>query len=142
MAPGHDPSRPGAGGHTAGVESTLVYDGDCGICQASVGLLARAGCRAVAVPSHQWLCTHPDLAERAAASVLLIDADGTVLEAEHAVAGALGSCRRPVPWLGALIELPGVRLVARRIYRLVAPHRPRISRALGLTACTIGDRPS
>lgn len=142
MAPPHDASPARRGGHTDGVESTLIYDGDCGICQASVDLLARAGCRAEVVPSHEWLRTHPQHAERASSSVLLVGPDGDVIEGEHAVAAALRLCRRPLPWLGALIEAPGIHLLARRAYRLVADHRTRVSRTLGLTACSIRDRPS
>jgi predicted DCC family thiol-disulfide oxidoreductase YuxK len=124
------------------VEPTLVYDGDCGICQASIDLLARFGCRAVPVTSVEWLLDHPADAERCETSVLLVDADGRVTTAEHAVAGALRLCRRPGPWLATLIELPGLHLFARLAYRFVADRRTRISQALGLTACSLPDRPS
>jgi predicted DCC family thiol-disulfide oxidoreductase YuxK len=120
----------------------LVYDGDCGICQRSVRLLERVGCRVEPVASRQWLRTHPEDAERCASMVLLVSADGPILEAEHAVAGALRRSRRPLPWLGALIELPGIRSLAGCAYRLVAAHRTRISTALGLRACAIDDHPA
>lgn len=127
------------GHHTGDVEPTLVYDGDCGICQASIDLLARAGCRAVPVTSREWLVGHPADAERCEASVLLVDEHGRVTTAEHAVAGALRLSRRPGPWLATLIELPGLHLLARLAYRFVADRRSRISRALGLTACALPD---
>jgi len=120
---------------------TLVYDGDCGICRAAVRLVDRLGCRAVPVPSQEWLRTHPEDAERCASSVLLVSSDGTSLESEQAVAGVLRRSRWPGPWLAAVIELPGVRTVAHHLYRYVAEHRTRISAALGMTACAVDDHP-
>lgn len=121
--------------------ATLVYDGDCGICDASVRLLALIRCRATAVTSRQWLVTHPDDAGRCASAVLLVTADGTRLEAEHAVAEALQLSRWPGPWLGRLIERPGIRVATRSLYRLVAANRARLSHALGLRACALADEP-
>jgi len=120
---------------------TLVYDGDCGICQEAVRLLDRLGCRALPVPSHEWVRTHPEDAERCASSVLLVFSDGSSLESERAITGLLRLSRGPGPWLAALIELPGVRTVAHHLYRYVADHRTRISAALGMTACTVDDHP-
>jgi predicted DCC family thiol-disulfide oxidoreductase YuxK len=119
------------------VPTTLVYDGDCGICQASTRLLERAGCVAVMVPSREWVRTHPEDAVRAETSVLLVSPDGTTIEAEHAVAGALRLSRQPLPLVGWFIELPGARVVAHRVYRVVATHRRRLSTTLGLTACAL-----
>jgi len=127
---------------SGGMGATLVYDGDCGICDASVRLLALIGCQATAVTSRQWLVTHPDDAERCATAVLLVTDDGTVLEAEHAVAGALWLSQWPGPWLGRLIELPGVRVAAHALYRLVAANRARLSQALGLRVCALSEGPS
>lgn len=121
------------------MSTTLVYDGDCGICEASTRLLERVGCVAVPVPSHEWLRSHPDDAARAETSVLLVYPDGTTLEAERAVAGALRLSRQPLPLLAEFIELPGVRFVAHRIYTLVAAHRRRLSTMLGLRACALPD---
>jgi hypothetical protein len=73
---------------------------------------------------------------------LLVAPDGTVAEAEHAVAGALLLSRRPATWLGALIEVPGLHLFAKKGYRLVAANRARISATLGLDACSIESRPT
>jgi predicted DCC family thiol-disulfide oxidoreductase YuxK len=123
------------------VPTTLVYDGDCGICHASTRLLERAGCVAVMVPSQEWLVSYPQETERAAASVLLVAADGTILEAEVAVAGALRLSRWPLPWLASFILLPGIRPVAHRVYTLVAAHRRKLSTMIGLTACTVPTEP-
>ena len=123
-------------------ESTLVFDADCGVCQKSIELLRRFDARVEFMPSHRWLLDHPEDAGRTASMVLLAAPDGTVVEAEHAVAGALRRSRRPATWLGALIEVPGLHLFAKKGYRLVAAHRTRISRALGLDACSIERRPT
>lgn len=119
--------------------AVLIYDGDCGICTASVRLLQRAGCRAEMVTSRRWALDRPADAERAARAVLLVTEDGSTSEAEAAVSEALRRCRRPLPWLGALIELPGMQWVAGRVYRWVADHRTAISTRLGLTACAVPD---
>ena len=144
--PDRGPGRPAR--HTEDVEpaarteSTLVFDADCGVCQKSIELLGRMGARVEFVPSYRWVADHPEDAERTGSMVLLVAPDGTVTEAEHAVAGALRLSRRPATWLGALIEVPGVHLFAKHAYRLVAANRARISAALGLDACAIGSRPT
>lgn len=127
----------GSAGHTETVTATLVYDGDCGICQASVDVLVRLGCRAAMVPSHDWLRTHPDDADRCAEAVVLVTEDGTVLEAERAVAGALRLSREPGPIAGRVIDAPGVRRLAGLVYRRVAANRTRLSAAFGLDTCAV-----
>lgn len=119
------------------VTATLIYDGDCGICEASVGILGRLGCRAEMVPSNQWLRTHPDDADRCADAVVLVTDDGRVLEAERAVAGALRLSNGPAPIAGRVIDAPGVRPLAGLVYRRVAANRTRLSAALGLDACAV-----
>ncbi len=114
-----------------------MYDGDCGICDASVRLLTRLGCRAEMVTSREWTATHPDDAERCEHAVLLVDPDGTSLEAERAVAQALRLSPLPLPWVGSLVDAPGVRVVSGYLYRLVARHRTRISSLLGLRSCAL-----
>ncbi len=127
---------------TAVTESILVFDADSGVCQKSVELLRRFGARVEFTPSYEWLVDHPADTERTGSMVLLVAPDGSVAEAEHAVAGALLLSRRPASWLGALIEVPGLHLFAKKAYRLVAANRARISAALGLDACRISDRPT
>jgi predicted DCC family thiol-disulfide oxidoreductase YuxK len=121
------------------VTATLVYDGDCGICQASVDLLARAGSTAVAVPSWRWVGEHPEHAELCTTTVLLVDSDGSVAVEESAVAGALRTTRAPLRWLAPLLTLPGVRLLSRTVYRAVSRNRARLSKAIGRDACSIED---
>lgn len=119
--------------------ATLVYDGDCGICQASVDLLARAGSTAVAVPSWRWVGDHPEHAELCTTTVLLVAPDGSVAVEESAVAGVLRTTRAPLRWLAPLLTLPGVRLLSRTVYRAVSRNRARLSKAIGRDACSIAD---
>ena len=114
---------------------TLVYDGDCGFCRATVrwalardhrgridarpfqepGVLARTG-----IPREE--------AERAA---YLVAPDGRTWRGADAAARTL----RLLPgWsaLGRILELPGVRRLARIAYRWIAAHRPLVSRLTGL----------
>jgi predicted DCC family thiol-disulfide oxidoreductase YuxK len=121
------------------VTATLVYDGDCGICQASVDLLAWAGSTAVAVPSWRWVGEHPEHAELCTTTLLLVDPDGSVAVEESAVAGALRTTRAPLHWLAPMLTLPGVRLLSRTVYRAVSRNRARLSEAIGRDACSIGD---
>jgi predicted DCC family thiol-disulfide oxidoreductase YuxK len=117
--------------------ATLVYDGDCGICQASVGLLERAGSTATAVPSWQWVEEHPEHADLCLTTVLFVGADGSVAVEEAAVAAALATTRAPLRWLAPLLRAPGLRWVGCHAYRLVARHRTRISAAVGMRACGV-----
>ena len=121
--------------------TTLVYDGDCGICQASVGLLARAGSTAVAVPSWAWVRDHPEHEELTRTTVLLVGDDGSVEVEEAAVAGVLRTTRAPLRWLARVVDAPGARVLSRSVYRLVARHRARLSKAIGREACSIDSRP-
>lgn len=123
--------------HTGTVTATLVYDGDCGICQLSVDLLARAGSTAVAVPSWQWIGEHPAHAELCATTVLFVDADGSVAVEESAVAAVLRTTKRPLSWLAPVITAPGLRSVSRALYRAVSRNRARLSKAIGRASCAV-----
>jgi predicted DCC family thiol-disulfide oxidoreductase YuxK len=119
------------------VTSTLVYDGDCGICQASVDLLARAGSTAASVPSWQWVVDHPEHAELCTTTVLFVDADGSVAVEEAAVAAVLRTTRAPLRWLAPVVTAPGLRVLTRATYRAVSRHRARLSTAIGRDACAV-----
>jgi predicted DCC family thiol-disulfide oxidoreductase YuxK len=120
---------------------TLLIDGDCGLCRAAGDWLAarvdEGHLRVVelqtvnADPALQQLVAGRDLA----AAVHLVRADGTVARGATAVIGA----GRRVPALGALAALydhPLGHALWEPAYRMVARHRHRIGRALGLpVAC-------
>lgn len=108
--------------------STLVYDGDCGICERSADF-ARRRSRSLIVRDHR---SHG--LDRIDA---VIFTDGTrESTGAPAVAAALATfdARR---WriLGRVIDAPLVRVLARWVYALVARNRSRISRLLGVRAC-------
>jgi predicted DCC family thiol-disulfide oxidoreductase YuxK len=115
------------------MQPVVVYDGDCGICEASAGWIT-AHVPAVEVMSHYkyglthigsvWFVTDKGRLEGAAAvSALLKLADSRIYRA-----------------IGFTITLPGVFFIARIVYALVARNRRRISRLLGMNACGLPPR--
>lgn len=106
----------------------LVFDGDCGFCTTSVGVvqhLVRPRCEAVA-----W--QHADLAslgvtvERARHEALWVTPDGRVYGGVRAVAKMLLSAGGLWSVVGAVLTLPPVRWAAHGVYRLVADNRGRL----------------
>jgi predicted DCC family thiol-disulfide oxidoreductase YuxK len=116
-------------------DPTLIYDGECGICQQSVALLrrwdrehvlhlvpfqdavgvARLG-RGIALPA-------------LAAAMHLVLPDGRV----YAGADAIPELLRLFPgkrWLAPLFAIPGVLPVARRIYAQIAARRHCLVRGI------------
>jgi predicted DCC family thiol-disulfide oxidoreductase YuxK len=111
----------------------VVYDGDCGICEASSRWILK-NIQGLDVMSHHqyglssigsvWFVTDDRRFEGArAVSEILRRADKLIFRA-----------------LGAFIGLPGVHLVAVGVYWLVARNRRTISRMLGLNACAIPQK--
>jgi len=105
---------------------TLIYDGECGLCQETVALLSRwdpAG-RVTLIPfqdqARVWTFGIPTPALAAAMHLLL--PDGRVLTGADAAPELL----RLLPgkrWLAAVFALPGVMPVARRVYAWIARRR-------------------
>lgn len=119
--------------------STLLIDGDCGICRASGDwLAARVPADELRVMELQQVGADETLArvvgERDLTAALhLVRSDGTVASGAAAVIGA----GRLIPGLGALAALydhPAGHALWEPAYRLVARNRHRIGRALGLPA--------
>lgn len=125
--------------------SYLIYDGDCGFCDASVRLAARYN-RDVALTFLPFQSLTPDrLAElgvnpaECAGAVQLVTASGAVLAGAFAINHLL--CQRPS---GAILvrlleRLPPLLRIEQAIYRLVARNRARLSAWLGLHSCTLPD---
>jgi predicted DCC family thiol-disulfide oxidoreductase YuxK len=118
---------------------TLLIDGDCGICRASGDwLVARVAASELRVMELQAVGGDEALAAAVAGlrldeSVTLVRGDGEVRRGAAAVSGA----RRRVPALGALAALydhPAGHALWEPAYRMVARHRHRIGRALGIEA--------
>lgn len=116
--------------------AVLLYDGDCGFCSASIDWLTER--RMLGVPARTWQSCDPDglpvPVERLTTEVVLVDGP-VVLGGADALAAAVrsaGSWRRV---LGVFGGLPGIRTVARPVYRLVARNRYRLPGGTG--ACRI-----
>lgn len=109
---------------------TVVYDGDCGICEASANWIS-AHVPEVHVVSHRAHgLDHID-------AVLFVLPDRT-LEGSVAVAAILCRARsRFFRIIGAVMGLPVIRTVASLVYGVIARHRRRLSRLFGLRACAI-----
>lgn len=116
----------------------LLFDGDCGFCTKSVNWLGKRhmlGCRVTpwqAVGEHEL----PVSVDRLVTEVVLEQADGTVLGGADALAAAVRAS--PSPWrpVGALVSLPGIRQLARAVYRVIARNRYRMPGAS--SSCKIG----
>lgn len=111
---------------TRPTQPTLIYDGDCGLCRASVARLQSwdRERRIALVPfqdeagTRRFGLAFPALA----AAMHLVLPDGRVF----AGADAIPELLRYLPgkgWLRWLFAVPGVRPVARRVYRYVAERR-------------------
>ena len=106
----------------------LIYDGDCGFCQACVSWARRR--------IHPGLQAQPyqqaDLgglglsAERAAREVLWAAADGRVSGGAQAVAALLADAGGAWRVAGLALRLPPLSWLARGGYRLVAANRRRL----------------
>ena len=132
--------RPGpsavAGGSVVGMPPAdthhlpvLVYDGDCGLCQAAVGLLDRR----VRPPVQRVAWQRSDLdalglaPEEAQRAVCLVEPWGAVRTGAGAVAAVL--CAAGGIWAiaGGALGLPGLRRAGEVAYEAVARHRHRFA---------------
>lgn len=112
---------------------TVVYDADCGVCQASVAWLRARG--AFEFVGNDASDLPRELTEH---TVVVIDGERQYVRAA-AVARLLREIRG-YRWLAPLLTAPGLRAVADFGYRRFAAHRHRISAALGLRACAVRER--
>ncbi|HET8576282.1 MAG TPA: DUF393 domain-containing protein [Methylomirabilota bacterium] len=115
--------------------AVLIYDGTCGLCQSGVSWIARRAVRGefefLPCQAAERRARYPWLEERACMEAMqLILPDGRVLAGDAAIPEIL---RRLKGWhrLAALFRLPGVGLLAPRLYAWVARHRQPISCMLG-----------
>lgn len=105
----------------------LLYDGDCGFCTWSAGLLERIGPETEIAA---WQLT--DLAalgvteEQATEAVQWVGPDGTVRSGHEAIAATLNSAGLPWKLAGRVLLLPGISWLAAKTYRLVADNRYRL----------------
>jgi predicted DCC family thiol-disulfide oxidoreductase YuxK len=118
----------------------VVYDADCGICQASVAWIRKRDRRRV----FQFLGN--DAAELPAGvsreetehTVVVLDGARKLVRAE-----ATARILRELPgWapIGAILRAPGIRHIANWAYDRFAQNRHRVSAALGMRSCALPAR--
>jgi predicted DCC family thiol-disulfide oxidoreductase YuxK len=116
---------------------TLIYDGECGFCTASVRFVerwVRPRCNIEA-----WQLT--DLRsrgisrQRAEHEVLWVTSAGAVYGGAHAVARLLLNAGRSWRGVGALLMVPPFSWLARVVYTIVARYRGRLPG--GTPACAL-----
>lgn len=111
----------------------VVYDGDCGICEASAKWVTTNVPSVGVVSHHQHGLASID-------SVWFVTED-IRLEGAPAVSAILRAAdSRFIRALGVTIGLPGVLFISKLIYSLVARNRRRISQILGMNACGLPPR--
>jgi predicted DCC family thiol-disulfide oxidoreductase YuxK len=117
---------------------TLIYDDNCPVCRESIdrlrkldklGIVKKVGLSEAEekLPDDFEL---PDR-DRLHEEIHLITPDRKIIRGADAVATVAAMFPRS-RWLGKLVMLPGVRTVARWVYRWVARNRQLLSRVLGL----------
>ena len=118
----------------------VVFDADCGVCEASVAWVRRRD------RARRFVFIGNDVPELPA-SVTREETGHTIVVLEGARkwvrAQALARILRELRgWsiAAALLRLPGVRQLADRAYDAFARRRHRISAALGMRACAIPPR--
>jgi predicted DCC family thiol-disulfide oxidoreductase YuxK len=118
----------------------VVYDADCGVCQASVawarkrdrkGVLQFLGNDAAELPSGVSR-------DETRHTVVVLDG-GQKLVRSQATARIL---RELGPWavVGAILRAPGIRRLADWGYDRFAENRHRVSAALGMRVCALPER--
>jgi len=117
----------------------VIFDADCGVCQASVAFVRRRDRRGL----FEFLGNDQELPEGVTAdetehTVIVLDA-GRKYTRAAAVSRILRGLRFWSP-LGQLLRLPGLHQLANFGYDKFAKHRHRVSAALGLAACAVPAR--
>ena len=118
----------------------VVYDADCGVCQASVAWLRKRDRKGVFQFVGNDVAELPSGVSREETEHTMIVLDGArKLVRAEGVARVLRELPAWVP-VAALLRAPGIRRFAGWGYDRFARNRHRISAALGMRACAIPDR--
>jgi predicted DCC family thiol-disulfide oxidoreductase YuxK len=118
----------------------VVYDADCGVCQASVAWIRKRDRRRVFQFVGNDVAELPSGISREETEHTLIVLDGA---RKRVRADGVARILRELPgWspTSALLRAPGIRTVANWAYDRFAQNRHRISAALGLRSCTLPSR--
>lgn len=117
----------------------VVYDADCGVCQASVAWARRRDARG----RLRFVANDGELPE----GVSLEETEHTVVvldgRRKWTRAGATARVLRELPFwrvAGWVLRIPGLRWIADRAYDRFARNRHRVSAALGLRSCAVPQR--
>jgi predicted DCC family thiol-disulfide oxidoreductase YuxK len=114
--------------------AVVVYDGDCGICEASSRWILRH-VDSVSVLSHR------EYGLEHIGSVWLVSDQGRI-EGARAVAKILKMARgKLLNAVGIVIDLPVIRTLAAGVYYLIARNRRHLSRLFRMKACAIPGAP-
>lgn len=119
---------------------TLVYDADCGVCQASVDWVRSRDRRGVFQFVGNDVAELPAGVSREETGHTIVVLDGArKFTRGEGVARVLRELRG---WsaLGAVLRAPGIRQLANFGYDRFANNRHRISAALGMRACAVPKR--
>ena len=118
----------------------VVYDADCGVCQASVAWLRKRDRKGVFQFVGNDLAQLPSGVSREETEHTMIVLDGArKLVRAEGVARVLRELPAWAP-IAALLRAQGIRNLAGWGYDRFAGNRHRISAALGMRACAIPDR--
>jgi predicted DCC family thiol-disulfide oxidoreductase YuxK len=121
----------------------VIYDGDCGICAASVVWVRRRLIGGATFLAYQdfdedALRSLGPTREQCARRVQLVARDGSVVSGGDACLELLSGCRAPWPAIAALGRLPVIRQIVGSLYDAFARRRGAISALLHLESCRIG----
>jgi predicted DCC family thiol-disulfide oxidoreductase YuxK len=118
----------------------VVYDADCGVCQAAVAWVKKRDRRRV----FEFLGNDPAelppgiSREETEHTMIVLDGARKLVRAE----GVARILRELPGWKPAavILDAPGIRRVASWAYDRFAQNRHRLSAALGMRSCTIPNR--
>ncbi len=115
------------------MQPVVVYDGDCGICEASARWIIAHAPTLEVESHHQYGLTH-------ISSVLFVTDFGRT-EGAAAVSAILKLAdSRVYRFCGVIIGLPGVCAVVGLVYAMIAHNRRHISRFFRMNACGLPPR--
>jgi predicted DCC family thiol-disulfide oxidoreductase YuxK len=120
-----------------GPQAVVIYDGACAFCRGGIAWISRRAVRGefefLPCQAAERQARFPWIPERQCLEAIqLVLPDGRVLAGDAALPELLRRLKG-WRWLAALFRLPGVGLLAPRLYAWVARHRYQIS-------CIVGRR--
>lgn len=118
-----------------GERAVLIYDGACGFCRGGVSWVSRRAMRGqfefLPCQAAERRARYPWMREEACLEAMqLILPDGRLLVGDAAIPEILRRLRG-WRWVAGLFRLPGMEILAPRLYAWVARHRYQISCMIG-----------